>query len=155
MVRRKQDTNTGDLLNWQPPVVALSLKDELGEHGQLDNRIARMVGLALRDAREVKNLQRTEVATRMGAYLDRRADPMLDKWASEASDNHRIPLDAFVALIDVTGAQDLMAFIPEMFGFSVVPEKYTDIIELHLIDEHQREIDDRKSRLTARVRTGR
>lgn len=152
MVREKGDKATTDLFSWEPPVVAVGYAADVAGKGDLQNKIARLISRALRDARD-NGLTRPAVAAAMSDELGRAvSDDMLDKWASEASEQHRIPLDAFIALISVTGASDLLGFMPAMFGFAVVPKKFEAIIELQLLEEHERDIADRKARLQSRVR---
>ncbi|RRH98041.1 hypothetical protein EH240_19790 [Mesorhizobium tamadayense] len=156
MVRSRHDTMTADLFEWQPPKVAVGYAPDVAGRGGLDHQISRLVGRALRDCRDDGKGSRAEIAERMSAYLDRPiSEAMLNKWSSESSDDHRIPLDAFIALIDATQAEGLLGFVPEKFGFAVVPEKYADIIEISLIEEHEREIAARKTALLVRARAKR
>ena len=151
----RRDPYTKDLYAWEVEPVALGLSDEVAGHGPLQNRIARLVGRALREAKDVGRC-RDDVARAMAEYLDRPIPAgSLDKWASEASVEHRIPLDAFVALIHATGQHELLAFVSGLFGFSVVPNRYVDLIELHQLEEHEREVAARKAALQAKVRARR
>lgn len=150
----RRDTRTLDLLlDWEPSHVTLGYSDDVAGRGALENQIARLLGRALRDAVENHNLSRVEVARLMAEELGRPVSKdMLDKWASEASGAHRIPLDAFIALIKVTQANDLLGFIPGLLGFAVVPKHYAEIIDMHLIEEKQRELAAELTRLQTRVR---
>lgn len=155
MVRDRGDRATSDLFSWEPPPVVVGYSEEVSGRGELQNRIARLISRALRDARD-DGKSRSQVAQELGQELGRNvSEDMLDKWASEASEAHRIPLDAFIALIRVTGANQLLGFVPEMFGFVVVEKKYEAIIELQLLEEHEREIAAYKARVSARLRTQR
>lgn len=148
---RQRDPFTLDLLSWQPPKIEAGYEDEVAGRGALDNRIARLIARALKDAKEAGK-KRDEIAETMTAYLNRTVtEQSLNKWSSEGSTAHRIPLDAFVALIDATNADDLLGFIPAMFGFVAVPERYRGIIELHLLEDHEREITARKAALSASI----
>lgn len=152
---RHRDTQTLDLLSWEPPEVTVGYSEEVTGRGSLDARIARIVAQALREARD-RGLPREEVAAAMSRWLGRTISaPMLDKWASESSGAHRIPLDAFAALIEATGATDLAGFVPGLFGLAAVPQKYADLIELHLIEEHEAEVAARKQALQTRWRARR
>jgi len=152
----RRDILTADLFDWEPPKVAVGYAPDVAGRGDLDSQISRLVGRALRDCRDDGNGSRADVARRMSAYLDRTvSEGILNKWSSESSDEHRIPLDAFIALIDATQADDLLGFIAAKFGFAVVPEKYADIIELSLIEDHEREIAAKKAALLARSRAKR
>lgn len=153
MVRR--DRVTMDIFEWEPPQVAVGYDEDVAGRGELENKVARVISRALRDAKDAGH-SRPEIATAMAAYLGRSVSTdMLDKWASEASSAHRIPIDAFIALIHVTDAEDLLGFIPAMFGFAVVPERYTELIEMHLIEEHEHELAAHKAKLQAKWRSRR
>lgn len=155
MVRDRGDKATNDLLSWEPPQVAVGYSEEVSGKGELQNRIARLIARALRDAKD-NGLPRAQVVALLGQELGRTvSSDMLDKWASEASEAHRIPLDAFIALIRVTNASDLLGFVPEMFGFIVVDRKYEGIIEVQLVEEHERDLAVFKARALAKVRTQR
>lgn len=150
----RRDTRTADLLTWEPPQIAVGYAADVAGRGSLDHQIARLLSRALRDVEEVKGHSRSVVAGFMTLELHRTiTKDMLDKWTSEASTSHRIPLDAFVALVKVTEAEDLLGFIPSILGFAVVPQKYAEIIELHLIEEKARELDAQKLALQARLRS--
>lgn len=151
----RRDPLTKDLFDWQPPRVAVGYSAEVTGRGPLDSRIARAIGQALRDARD-DGLPRPEVARRMADYLGRAVSPaMLDKWSSEASGEHRIPLDAFVALVHATGARDLLGLVPAEFGLSVIENSHADLIEAQLLDEHIAEMQARAQVLAARRRARR
>ena len=152
MVRARKDNFTLDLLDWQPPKVVLGYDAHETRGGTLDATIARAVSLALRNCDKT----RPEIAKAMSDQLGRRiSKDMLDAWASLAREGNRIPLDAFAALVGATDEIDLLGLIPAMFGYAVVPERYTEIIELHLIEDKRAELDRRAAALTARVKGGR
>jgi hypothetical protein len=147
---RRRDPLTKDLFSWEPPQVAVGYSADVAGRGPLDNRIARSISQALRDARDA-GLPRAEVARRMTDHLRRPISPaMLDKWSSEGSGEHRIPLEAFVALVHATGATNLLGFVPREFGFTVIEDEYAELIEAQLIDEHVDEMLARKQVLAAR-----
>lgn len=139
--------------SWQPPDVSIGYSDEVAGSGELPNQIARLVSRALRDARKERELSRAEVASRLTAELGRKVtESTLEGWASEADTAHRIPLDGFIALVKVTGATDLLGFMPGLSGFVVVPRKYMAVIELQLLEEFERELAEHKAKLLADVR---
>lgn len=151
----RRDTITADLFAWEPPQVTAGYSEDVAGRGALDNRIARSIGRALKDAKE-SGRTRAQVAMRMSEFLGRTiSEDMLNKWSSEASGQHRISLDAFIALVEATGAHELLGLVTNGFGFVAVPERYRDLIELHLIEEHEREIASRRQALEARVRAKR
>lgn len=133
--------------------VLVGYGEEVAGRGELGNQIAKLVGRALKEARDTDRGDRVQIAERMGSYLGRTVSvDILNKWASEGSVEHRIPYDAFVALVDATGAHALLGFMPRLFGFAVIPAQYADVIELHILEQHERAIADRKAALLARVK---
>jgi hypothetical protein len=152
---KRRDPLTKDLFTWEPPQVAISYGDDVTGRGSLDSRIARLVGRALRDARD-DGQSRAEIASQISSYIGRNvSSAMVDKWASEASGEHRIPLDAFIGLVHATEAKELLGFIPSIFGLTVIENKYADLIEERLIDDHIEEMNARKQVLAAKRRAKR
>jgi hypothetical protein len=155
-MNRRRDTRTLDLLAWEPASVVAAYADDVAGKGALDNRIARLVSRALRDAKDDHGLSRDQVAELMSGYLQREISAaQLNHWASEANDDRRIPLDAFAALIHATGADQLLGFLPNLFGFVAVPARYADLIELHEIEEHERQVAARKAAVQSKMRAAR
>lgn len=153
--RRDRDPLTKDLFSWEPPPVAIGYSAEIIGRGRLDNKIARIVSHALRNARE-DGMTRAEVAQQISEYLRRPiSEAMLSKWASEASDEHRIPLDAFIGLIHATGDKALTGFVPGEFGLTVIEDEYAELIEERLLEDHIEEMQARRQVLSARRRARR
>ena len=149
----RRDNRTMDLLDWEPPQVAAGYGVTVAGRGSIENQIARLISQALRDATEERNVSRADVAAMMSVDLHRSvSEDMLNKWTSEAAASHRIPLDAFCSLVKVLEARELLGFIPELLGYVAVPKKYADIIEMHLIEEKERDLEARKQALAARLR---
>lgn len=152
---RYRDPLTKDLFAWQPPKVAVGYGPEVTGRGPLDNRIARLIAQALRDARD-DGFSRAQIAKRMSDYLQRPiSEAMLNKWTSEGSGEHRIPFDAFIALVDATGARNLLGFAPGEFGMTVIDQEYAEIIEDQLLDEHIKEMEALKLSRAARRKSRR
>ncbi|WP_319774442.1 hypothetical protein [Breoghania sp.] len=152
MAKTRGDTLTGDLLSWKPEPVAVGFIEGEVRGNRMANRISQAVSIALRGSQ----LSRADIAARMSDELGYQvSEATLDAYASEAKETHKITLERFIALIEVTGCHDLLGFIAEFFGFRVVPQKYADLIELHLLEEHEREVVMRKQALQARFRSGR
>ncbi len=150
---KPRDPNTLDMFtDWQPPQVAVTLPPEVTTGGNLASQIARAVSRALK----ASELSREQIAEAMAGYLGEEVSKnMLDAYASEARESHRITLERFVALIHVTGQHGLLGFVAEQFDLVVVPERYSDLIELHFIEEQERALAARKSAKLARWRAGR
>lgn len=107
----RRDTRTMDLLAWEPPQVAAGYGADVAGRGPMENKIARLISQALRDAQDEHGLTRETVAGLMTLELHRSiTKDMLDKWSSEASTTHRIPLDAFCAMVKVLEAESLLGF---------------------------------------------
>ncbi|WP_444462267.1 hypothetical protein [Rhodobacter capsulatus] len=123
--------------------------------GRLDSKIARIITHALRDARD-GGQSRAQIARDMAEFLGRPvSEAILNKWCSEGSEEHRIPLDAFIALVKVTGARDLLGFVPGEFGLTVIEDEYAALIEERLLEEHIEEMQARRAALAARRRVNR
>ena len=150
----RRDTQTKDMfIDWEPPQVAVGYEPSVAGLGPVENRIARLISQALRDAADERQITRAEVAALISLDLHRTvSEDTLNKWASEAATSHRIPLDAFCSLVRVLEATELVGFIPSILGFVAVPARFKDIIEMHLIEEHERDLQVRKQALSARLR---
>lgn len=151
----KRDPLTKDLFAWEPPKIAVGYSADVIGRGRLDNKIARLISQALRDARE-DGKSRSDVAADMSSFTGRTiSEAMLNKWSSEGSDEHRIPLDAFIALVHATGAKELLGFVPGEFGLTVIENEYAELIEDQLIDEHIEEMMALKQARVARKKARR
>lgn len=149
----RRDRFTPDLFtDWQPPKVAVGFDPERLTGNRLASKISRAVGLALRECGK----SRAEVAKAMSDELGYGVSvEMLEKYAAEGAESHRISLERFVALVQATGCHDLLGFVAGLFDHVVVPERYASLIELHLLEEHEREIVRRRQAAEMRWRAGR
>lgn len=139
-------------LNWHPPEVSVGYGPEVTGRGSLESKIARIIGQALRDARD-EGMSRANVARTMADYLGRPvSEGMLNKWSSEASEDHRIPLDAFMALARATGAYQLLGFAPAEFGLAVIASEHAEMITLHLIREKRQQLEEQERALEAKLK---
>ena len=155
-MRRHRDPLTKDLFSWEAPKVAVGYSSDVTGRGALENKIARLVGHALRDAREERGATRSQIAKAISDYIGRSvSEAMLNKWSSEASEDHRIPLDVFMGLIHATGAMDLLGFLPGEFGMTVIETSYADLIEDQLLAEHEEEVKARRQVLASRRKANR
>lgn len=152
MAVTRRDHLTPDLFDWQPPKVAAGFAPAELAGNRLASKISRAVGLALKDS----GRSRPEIAASMSAELGYTVSAdMLDAYASEAKEGHRITLERYVALVTATGCTDLVGFVAELFDLVAVPSRYAALIELHLIEEHQRSVLRRKEAAEARWRASR
>ncbi|WP_087587075.1 hypothetical protein [Nitratireductor soli] len=149
---RRRDRMTLELFDWEPPRVAVGFDKDQLPGNRIASRISRAVALALKECGK----PRAEIAQMMSEELGYPiSEATLDAYASEAKESHKISLERFIALIMATGCNDLLGFVAEFFDHVVVPERFGSLIELHLIEEHEREIQRRKQAVEAKWKAGR
>ena len=61
-------------------------------------------------------------------------------------------LDAFIALAHATDSHELVGFVAGLFDLAVVPDRFVELIEMHQLEEHKRELDARIAALQAKSR---
>lgn len=147
MAKVRGDRLTGDLLSWEPPKVAAGFEDGAVRGSRIGHQITQVVKLALQDH------DRAAIADRMSEELGYPVSlNMIEKYASEAAEAHKITLERFIALIEATGCIDALAFVAERFDHVVVPAKYAAIVEVHLIEEHEEAIARHKQAALAKMK---
>lgn len=152
-MKRRGDTQTLDLLSWELPQVAAEFADADYGRAPLAQQISQAIGLALGKSSKTRDQIAKEMSEFLGEPISR---GMLDAYASPGKEKHRITLERFMALIHAAGCPQLLGFVARQFDLAVVSADYVEVIELQLIDEHQREIDElRAVRLRSRRRAGR
>lgn len=138
MAKARGDSQTGDLLNWEPPQVAAGFAPGTIRGSRLASQISQAVAAALK----ASELSRAEIAARMSAELGYPiSENMLANYASEGAEGHKITLERFIALVEVTGCNDLLGFVAERFGLVVLEKKYQSLVNLHLVAEQKRKIE--------------
>ena len=126
---------------WQLPVVRLAMPEGAARAPSMGERISLAVSWALRRC----DLPRAEIAVRISDLLGERVSPhMLDGYASQSRLDHRITLERFIALVEVTGARELLGFVCAPFGVAAVPAEYAELIELDLIEAELLAVQDRR-----------
>lgn len=146
--RRNRCRDTDDLLAWVAPKPVKAFAPERVRAASLAATIARGVSEALKGSGRTRD----QVAQDMSAYLGAAVPTnILDKYASEAAEEHVINLVRFVALIHATRSRELLQLIAEPFGWSVIEQRHLDAIELAAaLEERERlngEIDAARKRL--------
>lgn len=140
------------LLEWQPPAPVARFEDHRVRAATLPAQIARAIAEALRSQAEA-GTDRAQIAERMGEYLGQRVSKsMLDAYASQAREDHAIPLSRFVALLHATADRRLLELIAEPLGWSVIDRRYLPLIELASVREHEDEVRRRAATLRQRAR---
>jgi len=148
--RDRHDRNTGDLLNWEPPVVVNRFDESRIRKATLRARVAGAVSETLKEC----ELGREEIAARMSAWLGEDVTKnMLDAYASEAREDHTITYHRLVALIHVTGDVRPLQIGAEIFGHLVVDNKFMKFIELGLKTERSERIKRLDSELDNEIKS--
>lgn len=140
-----------DLLDWQPPQPVARFPEAQVRAVSLAARISRAVAASLHDA----EADRETIAARMSAFLGERISPaMLDAYASQAREDHRISVPRFMALIHATGDRRLLELLAEPMGWAVIERRHLPMIEVAAIREHEDELRRRRDYLTRQARNG-
>ncbi|MGB3834441.1 MAG: DNA transposition protein [Mesorhizobium sp.] len=147
MAKARGDSQTGDLLAWEPPKVAAGFAEGAVRGSRIASQISQVVRLAL------NGHDRADIAERMSDELGYPVSlHMIEKYASEAAEAHKITLERFVALIEATGCVDALAFVAERFDHIVVPRQYGAIIRKHRLRELRERLDREESAIDAELR---
>jgi len=142
MAKARGDRLTGDLLNWEPPKVTAGFEVGSIRGSRLASQISQAVALALKQS----PLSRAEIAEAMSMELGYPvSENMLANYAAEGAEAHRITLERFIALVEVTGCIDLVGFVAARFGQVVVDRKYQALINMHLAEEAAQKIEKFKA----------
>ena len=113
--------------------------------------IARAVAATLRDS----PLKRDDIATRMSGYLGERVSKhMLDAYASEARQEHAIPVTRLIALMHATGDRRLLQMRAEPMGWAVIERRHLPLSEVAAIREREDELRRHREFLTRQARSG-
>jgi hypothetical protein len=127
-----------DLLEWQPPETVHRFDDIQVRAATIGGRICRAISAALTDCAR----SRGEIAEVMTTYLGQRVTlNMLNAYASQAREEHQIPLVRFVALVHATGDRRLLELLAELFGWTVIERKYLPLIDLATVQERAGELE--------------
>ncbi len=135
---------------WKPPKVSVGFEPGTISGNRLASRISRAIAKALKECGK----DRVTVAGLMSERLGHKVTKdMLEAYASEAKTGNNITVERFLALIQATGKTELLGFIAEDFDMAVVPRKYENVIELALIEDHERMVATRKKTLQMQIRS--
>jgi len=138
MAKARGDNLTADLLAWEPPKVAAGFEPGAIRGTRLAAQISQAVALACKQS----DMSRAEIAEKMSIELGYPiSEHMLANYASEGAEGHKITLERFIALIEVTGCTDLVGFIAGRFDLAAFPQKYEALIKVHLAEEAMQKIE--------------
>jgi len=154
MTRRANSAHQPDLLDWQPAEPVTRFDETLVRASSIAGRVCRGVSVALKEA-AARGLSREHIAQAMSDYLDESVSKnMLDAYASQAREEHIINVVRFIALVHATGDRRLLEMIAQMFGWSVIEERYLPLIELAQVREKEDELKRHSEALRRRARAG-
>lgn len=137
MTRRARDPYTKDLLAWEPPQPVVKFPADQVRAASLDQRLCKAMSLALKESA----WSRETIASRMSEFLGERISlAMVNAYVSPARGTHQINVVRFAALIHVTQDRRLLELLAELFGWSVVDERYADAIKEVELAEKAEEI---------------
>jgi hypothetical protein len=149
---KEPDPFTIDMFTgWTPPRVSVGFEPGAIPGKRVASRISRAIAKAIADSGKSRGTIAGLMSERLGSQV---TVSMLDAYCSEAKIQNNITVERFIALVHATGAIALLGFIAEEFNLAVIPRKYENVIELALIEDHQRRIDGRKKLLQAQLRRG-
>lgn len=138
MARQPGDKTTLDLLAWEPTEIVERFEEVTVRAASLRSRIAKAVSETLK----ASQMPRGQLAAKMSEWLGEDVTKnMLDAYASEAREEHTIPFLRVLALLHVTGDVRLLQLGAEMFGHSVIDDKYLSWVEVGQLADTKIEID--------------
>jgi len=150
-MNRRRDPYTADLLSWEPPEPVRKFEPHQVRAASLDKKLCKAMALALKEC----TWDRRHVAAQMSEFLGERvSESMLNAYVSPARETHQISVVRFAALIHVTKDRRLLELLAELFGWSVVDERFTDAIREVELAEKREEIDRQLQVTRMRRRSG-
>ena len=140
-----------DLLDWQPPEAVKRFPEEQIRAANFSARVSRAVAVALADC----DAEREAIAARMSSFLGERVSPaMLDAYASQAREDHKISVPRFLALLHATRDRRLLELLAEPMGWAVIERRHLPLIEVAAIRDHEDELRKRREFLMRSARSG-
>lgn len=134
----KRDGKTLDLFGWESPRMVSRFEEKAVSTASFRARIALAVAATLKDAK----LPRETIAERMTQWLGEKVTKhILDAYASAAREEHTIPYLKLLALIHVTNDARLLQLGAEMFGHSVVEDRWLPWVEVGQLADRKEDID--------------
>lgn len=148
---RRRDQHTQDLLSWRPPEPVVKFSPEQVRAATLDQRLCKAMALALKECR----MDRGIVAERMSEFLGEKISlAMLNAYVAPGRPTHVISVVRFAALVHVTKDRRLLELLAELFGWSVVDERYADAIAEVELAEKKEEIERQLQATRLKRRSG-
>jgi hypothetical protein len=139
--------------DWQPPEVVQRFDDVRVRAASLRQKIAMGVAETLLASAIDRDTTASAMADWLGEDVSKN---LLDAYASQARGDHVISLPRLIALIHATGDLRILQMIAEMFGHSVVEDRFLPWIEVGQLaekkDEFDRAFDAARRNARARLR---
>lgn len=149
-MRSPRDPFTIDMFNgWAPPRVSVGFEPGEIRGSRLSSRISQTIAKALKECDKDRATIAAIMSERLGYSV---TVSTLDAYASEAKTDHNISVERFIALVHATGHKKLLGFLADDFDMAVVPKRFENVIELALIEDHERFVEIRKRTLKAQIR---
>jgi hypothetical protein len=135
----RRDTSTIDMFaEWQPVDPVQRFDEKRVRAASLRQQMALGVAETLRDAED----DRDTIAGRMAEWLEEDVSKnLLDAYASQAREEHVISLLRLIALIHATGDLRILQLIAEMFGHSVIENRFLPLIEYAQLADKKEELE--------------
>ncbi len=138
MVRDRHDFKTNDLLGWEPAELVKQFDPERMRSVDLRSKISRAVAETLKDCEG----NRENIAQEMSVWLGESVTKnMLDTYASQGREDHSMPFLRLIALIHVTGDTRLLQMAAELFGHSVIDNRYLAWVDVGRLADQKENID--------------
>lgn len=138
MARDRRDSGTLDLLSWERPQLVRRYEEQEVRAATLRARIAHAVSATMK----ASELSRDEIAGAMSGWLGEEVSVhMLNAYASEAREDHTIPYLRLLALVQVTNDTRLLQLGAELFGTSVVEDRWLPWVEVGQLADKKQDVE--------------
>ncbi len=138
--RRKPCPETLSLLDYEAPRVAEGFDPGQVRAATLESLLALAVSTSLKE----HDIDRAEVARRMGDYLGLEAGTItastLNAYASQAKSDHVINAARLVALCAVLGDIRPLALLADQLGYAVVEPRYVHLVRSQMFRDKSKEL---------------
>lgn len=138
MVKLRGDTQTMDLLSWEPAPIVEAFEPVRVRCASLRAKIAQAVSESMKYAGKSRAILAVEMSDWLGEDV---TENMLNAYASEAREDHSIPYLRLLALVHVTGDVRLLQIGAELMGHSVIEDKYLSWVDVGRLADHKETID--------------
>lgn len=133
-----RDPRTLSLFDWEPPQLVKRFEDVRVRAASLRQKLSMGVAETLKGA----DIDRDQIAAEMSEWLGEEVSKnLLDAYASQAREDHSISLLRLLALIHATGDLRILQMMAEMFGHSVIENRFLPWVEVGQLADKKDEFD--------------